>query len=165
MASAVPWRLESGASSASPDPSSPRATTATPRRAARPSSPTGGRTFYRTGDLVFADGDGDILYCGRLDHQVKVQGFRVELAEIEHHARVASGIKQVAAVAVPDAAGNQIIHLFLEGPGDDPAGLVGRLREQLPAYMVPARISSLPALPMNANGKIDRAALARRVRP
>ena len=117
---------------------------------------------YRTGDLCVADAEGDVLYVGRLDHQVKIQGFRVELSEIEHHAREITGGRHVAAVACPDAAGNTAVHLYLEGYDGEIPAMLERLRTKLPPYMIPSRTTSLEALPLNANGKIDRAALVRR---
>jgi amino acid adenylation domain-containing protein len=124
----------------------------------------GGVVHYRTGDLAVEDEDGDVMYAGRLDHQVKIQGFRVELSEIEHHARELTGVKHVAAVTCPDGAGNLTIHLFLEGSGAEIPALLAALKGRLPPYMLPARTASLEALPLNVNGKIDRPALARRAR-
>jgi D-alanine--poly(phosphoribitol) ligase subunit 1 len=121
-----------------------------------------GRVHYRTGDLCVADAEGDVMYKGRLDHQVKIQGFRVELSEIEHHAREITGSKHVAAVACPDAAGNTAVHLYLEGYAGEIPPMLDRLRTKLPPYMIPSRTTSLEALPLNANGKIDRPALVRR---
>jgi non-ribosomal peptide synthetase component F len=121
-----------------------------------------GERYYRTGDLCVRDADGDVMYKGRLDHQVKIQGYRVELSEIEHHARAVTGCKHAAAVACPDAAGNTAVHLYLERfEGEIPA-MLDLLRGKLPPYMIPTRTTSLEALPLNANGKIDRPALARR---
>jgi acyl-coenzyme A synthetase/AMP-(fatty) acid ligase len=121
-----------------------------------------GRVHYRTGDLCVEDDQGDVMYAGRLDHQVKIQGFRVELSEIEHHAREITGSQHVAAVACPDAAGNTAVHLYLEGYGGEIAAMLEQLRTKVPAYMIPSRTTSLDALPLNANGKIDRPALVRR---
>jgi amino acid adenylation domain-containing protein len=120
--------------------------------------------YYRTGDVCLQDFEGDVMYCGRTDHQVKIQGFRVELGEIEHHVRDITGLKQVAAVNCPDAAGNTTIHLFVEDSGGDIPEMLARLRTKLPPYMMPVRTVSLAALPLNANGKIDRSALVRRAR-
>lgn len=119
----------------------------------------GGVVHYRTGDLCFEDEAGDVMYAGRLDHQIKIQGYRVELSEIEHHVREISGAGQVAAVACPDAAGNLIIHLFIAAPGIDVERTLARLAEKVPPYMIPSRTVVLEALPQNANGKIDRPAL------
>jgi amino acid adenylation domain-containing protein len=119
----------------------------------------GGETWYRTGDLCVADAEGDLLYYGRVDHQVKVQGYRVELSEIEHHVREISGVKNVAAVARKSAEGEVAIHLFLEDYAGDIQALLAALKTRVPPYMVPAKTRSLASLPLNANGKIDRRAL------
>lgn len=133
-----------------------------PARTARAFFARDGRRFYRTGDLCSSDADGDVLYHGRIDHQVKVQGYRVELAEVEHHAREVGGREHVAAVAVTDGVGGSAIHLFVEALDEDPAALASRLATRLPPYMLPARIVGVDALPLNANGKIDRPALVAR---
>ncbi len=122
------------------------------------------RTYYRTGDLCLQDSAGDVQYCGRIDQQVKVQGFRVELSEIEHHVRELTGLKHVAAVACPDAGGNLTISLFLEGFRDSVPAMLAQLKTRLPSYMIPARVASLDALPLNVNGKIDRPALVLKAR-
>jgi D-alanine--poly(phosphoribitol) ligase subunit 1 len=117
--------------------------------------------LYRTGDVAFVDEDGDFMCLGRLDQQVKVQGFRVELTEIEHHARVCAGVKQVVAVTnTTDAGAVEIILCLGNFQGDVKAVLEG-LREILPPYMLPARIVTLPELPLNDNGKIDRPTIRR----
>jgi amino acid adenylation domain-containing protein len=123
-----------------------------------------GGVYYRTGDLCLEDEDGDLTFCGRIDHQVKIQGFRVELSEIEHHARLLTGVRHLAAVVCPDAAGNPTIHLFLEGAEREIPALLAGLKTKLPPYMIPAHTASLDALPLNANGKIDRPALVKRAR-
>jgi non-ribosomal peptide synthetase component F len=121
-----------------------------------------GEVYYRSGDLCWQDADGDVMYSGRADHQVKIQGFRVELSEIEHHARELTGIKHLAAVTCPDSAGNVTLHLFFEGAAEQIPALLAGLRTKLPAYMIPARTVNLDALPLNVNGKIDRPALVAR---
>jgi D-alanine--poly(phosphoribitol) ligase subunit 1 len=121
----------------------------------------GGRRWYRTGDLCHVDSDGAIMYQGRADNQIKIQGFRVELGEIEHHVRELTGLKQVAAVAVKDSAGDVRLHLFVEGFSGQIPRLLGELRQKLPAYMIPEKTTNLEALPLNVNGKIDRPVLAK----
>jgi D-alanine--poly(phosphoribitol) ligase subunit 1 len=117
--------------------------------------------FYRTGDLCSMDTNGDILYMGRLDHQIKVQGYRVELGEIEHHARHYLGKSNVVALAVKNELGNTEIALVIEGNEPDTRQLLDHLRSKLPAYMVPTRLRQVPGFPLNTNGKTDRNALAR----
>lgn len=118
-----------------------------------------GVRYYRTGDLCVEDEEGDIQYCGRTDQQVKVQGYRVELSEIEHHVRELTGLKHVAAVACADVAGNTLIHLYVERFEGTIANLLIALQMRMPPYMMPWKTTSLEALPLNTNGKIDRPAL------
>lgn len=115
--------------------------------------------FYRTGDLGYVDTDGDFMFQGRVDQQVKVQGFRIELAEIEHHARACTGVKQAVAVAVPNQDGNTELILCLESYQGDTADVLSALVDKLPSYMIPVRSINVPVFPLNKNGKIDRPAL------
>jgi amino acid adenylation domain-containing protein len=110
--------------------------------------------FYRTGDLCFYDKEGDFMYCGRIDNQVQIQGFRVELGEIEAVARtVVKG--NVAAVARKNFLGTLQIYLFAE-QGTDQDKLLKSLKTKLPDYMIPSGIVLLDAFPLNVSGKIDR---------
>ena len=115
--------------------------------------------FYRTGDIAYIDEEGDFMYQGRLDQQVKVQGFRIELAEIEHHARLCPGVKQAAAVTTANQAGSIEIVLCLDKYEGDVKEVLIMLRGKLPAYMIPTRVVNFPDLPLNKNGKVDRVAL------
>lgn len=115
--------------------------------------------FYRTGDLCTMDAEGDVLYLGRLDHQVKIQGYRVELSEIEHHARAFLERSSAVALAVPNALGNNEVALVIEGEESDTKPLIAYLREKLPAYMIPTRFRFVPTFPLNSNGKTDRKVL------
>jgi D-alanine--poly(phosphoribitol) ligase subunit 1 len=120
-----------------------------------------GVRYYRTGDLCAFDADGDILYYGRIDFQVKIQGYRVELGEIEEHARKFFGgeINAVAVVA-KDSAGNNEIALCLESGQMDTVSLTDCLKSKLPSYMIPSAVCYIEPFPQNANGKIDRKQLA-----
>ena len=126
-----------------------------------------GRRLYRTGDLVRWGAGGDLEFLGRIDTQVKVRGFRIELGEIERalfaHPRVQEAVvvaraeggteKRLIAYVVPrpDAA---------ESTGPlDASELRAFLSRTLPEYMIPAAIATLPALPKNASGKVERRAL------
>ena len=111
--------------------------------------------FYRTGDLCYRDADGDIMYAGRIDHQAKIQGFRVELGEIEFHAREFLH-KNVVAIAYENAYNLTEIALFVESDPFDAKELTDYLYGKMPAYMVPAKILSQAVFPLNANDKIDR---------
>ena len=118
------------------------------------------RRYYHTGDLCYRHPSGNIMYCGRIDQQAKIQGFRVELGEIEYHAREFSNRQHRAvAIAFQNASSLTEIALFVESPEEDPASLLAYLRSKLPGYMVPTRILYRPAFPLNASDKIDRTQL------
>ena len=117
---------------------------------------------YRTGDICFLNERKNFVYCGRKDHQVKIDGFRVELGEIEHHAREAAAGANAAVVATPDGDGSMALTLFLENPPVDDSKVMAHLARKLPPYMLPGRITALADLPLNVNGKIDRGALTQR---
>ena len=122
-------------------------------------SPEDGRRLYRTGDLAAIREDGELEFLGRIDDQVKIRGYRAELSEIVsvllEHNNVAS-----AAVTAQDRDGMTTLAAYIVP--DDPAVSVDRgailagLRARLPAYMVPAYLDVLEALPMLATGKVDR---------
>jgi D-alanine--poly(phosphoribitol) ligase subunit 1 len=114
---------------------------------------------YRTGDLAIRDSDGDYLFCGRVDHQIKLQGYRVELGEIEHHVREL--IPGYACVVVPHAnhLGSTELQLVVERYDKDLKPVLVSLRDRVPSYMVPSRAFSVMQIPLNANGKIDRLAV------
>lgn len=115
--------------------------------------------FYRTGDLCYMDDEQDIIYLGRIDQQAKIQGFRVELGEVEHYARVFLGSVNVAALAVQNEFGTTEIALCIEGPGPVPDDLIDRMRTKLPAYMIPNRVRCVRQFPLGTSGKTDRNAL------
>ncbi|MEV4195461.1 non-ribosomal peptide synthetase, partial [Streptomyces toxytricini] len=126
-----------------------------------PFGPPGSR-MYRTGDLVRVLPDGQLAYVGRADHQVKVRGFRIEPGEIETALRALPGVRDAAVVARPDGHGGARLaaHVVLaEGRPLDAPDLRARLGLTLPSYMVPALFVRHEALPVTANGKVDRAAL------
>ena len=104
------------------------------------------------------DEEGDLLYYGRKDSQVKIQGYRIELSEIEHVARrFYKDNMAVVAVPIKDAHGNTTIALAIEAADDSTSEpLIDMLKQYLPAYMVPSRVVCLPQFPQNANNKIDR---------
>lgn len=119
--------------------------------------------FYRTGDLVSVNERGDFLFRGRKDFQIKIDGHRVELGEIEHHARSFTGEPMAAVVGVREGPGSTALHLFVLDRGADTVALAEHLGRKLPEYMQPRRIHLLEEFPLNRNGKIDRKALRRRV--
>jgi amino acid adenylation domain-containing protein len=118
-----------------------------------------GKTFYWTGDLCKIDQAGNFLYLGRIDNQVKIDGHRVELEEIEFHSRVFCRDKQVIAAVHTSEAGFHSLLLFVEGGEDLKEGLEEHLKKHLPEYMIPKEIITVSCFPLNSNGKTDRKAL------
>jgi len=120
-----------------------------------------GKKWYLTGDLSYQDESGIFHHLGRMDHQVKILGQRVELEEIESHMRTLSGCQNVAAIAWPitDGLSSGIVG-FTSGLDNPVEELRDALRRRLPAYMVPRRIIELDAFPLGPTGKIDRRILA-----
>jgi amino acid adenylation domain-containing protein len=127
-------------------------------------SPSTGVRFYRTGDRAARLDTGDYVYLGRVDHQIKVLGHRVELGEIEAALRSDPAVVEAIAVGWPVEDGTALgIVAFVSGSGIDSAGLLSRVRSQLPDYMTPRDVRLVDAMPLNANGKIDRNALRDRL--
>ncbi|MER7519466.1 amino acid adenylation domain-containing protein [Streptomyces sp. NPDC126499] len=112
---------------------------------------------YRTGDRVRVREDGLVEFLGRLDDQVKVRGFRVELTEVASALRDVPGVEEAVVLPVGEAHDRRLA-AWTTGPAD-PASVREALRGRLPDYMVPATVTPLAALPLNPNGKVDRAAL------
>lgn len=112
--------------------------------------------FYRTGDLCTVDDQGDILYLGRVDFQAKIQGFRVELSEIEFHAKAVLDKKNSVAVAFTNSIHNTEIGLVIESTAFDTKQLIEDLKNRLPQYMIPTQIRFIDSFPLNTNGKTDR---------
>jgi amino acid adenylation domain-containing protein len=121
---------------------------------------SGGR-LYRTGDLVRWNGEGQIEYLGRIDHQVKIRGFRIELGEIEAQLLSQPEVREAVVVAGEGPLGARLVGYVSAHAGREigSAELRQRLAEVLPDYMVPSTVVVLDALPLNANGKVDRKAL------
>ncbi|AMO95610.1 D-alanine--poly(phosphoribitol) ligase, subunit 1 [Collimonas fungivorans] len=121
-----------------------------------------GARLYRTGDLARRRADGALDYLGRIDTQVKLRGQRIELGEIEALLRTVAGVHD-AVVIVRD---EQLVGYLARGADGalDQDMLFGLLHAQLPAYMVPAHLIELEALPVTPNGKCDRNALPAPVR-
>ncbi|NLG50019.1 MAG: amino acid adenylation domain-containing protein [Chloroflexi bacterium] len=118
--------------------------------------------LYRTGDLARYLADGNIEYLGRVDHQVKVRGFRVELDEIQALLVQHEAVQDAVVVAQQDATeAVRLVAYYVPRNGATPtgSGLRHFLRRQLPDYMVPALFVPLEALPLTPNGKVDRKAL------
>ncbi|MGW8391850.1 amino acid adenylation domain-containing protein [Pseudoduganella sp. HUAS MS19] len=130
------------------------------RFVADPFGARGGR-LYRTGDLVRWNAEGQIEYLGRIDHQVKIRGLRIELGEVEAALLAQPELREAVVVARDSPAGTRLVAYVSAKAGQaaDPAVLRGKLGRALPDYMVPGLIMALPSLPLNANGKVDRKAL------
>jgi amino acid adenylation domain-containing protein len=134
------------------------------RQRVRPLTAQGGEPFYYTGDLVYENSDGDMVYVGRKDSMVKTRGFRVELGEIEsmldrHHL-----VRKAAVIAVPDEQiyNRLIAWVVIEAEQDnslDSSQLKSHCSSFLPTYMIPDSIFFLDEMPLTSTGKIDRCKL------
>jgi acyl-CoA synthetase (AMP-forming)/AMP-acid ligase II len=121
----------------------------------------GDSVWYRTGDLVREGADGCLHYLGRTDRQVKIRGYRAELQEVEAVLRNACRTGEVVCEAWPSRDGTTsgvVAFISSDGPIDEDH-LLARCRQTLPEYMVPSRIHRCDEMPLNANGKVDRARL------
>ena len=117
-----------------------------------------GRRWYHTGDICSVDTSGEIMYYGRKDSQVQIQGYRVELSEVEHVARrYFNNAVNVVALPIDDGNGNVAIALAIEAEKQqDDDVLMSYLRQYLPSYMLPSCISYINPFPLNTSNKIDR---------
>ncbi|MCB9797022.1 MAG: amino acid adenylation domain-containing protein [Alphaproteobacteria bacterium] len=123
-----------------------------------PFSSEPGARLYHTGDRARWDERGQLEFLGRLDHQVKVRGYRVELGEVEHALASFPGVQATAALA-DEGPGASLIAAVVAPPDTTQAALRAHLRERLPDYMVPGVFLVLEALPLTPAGKVDRRAL------
>ena len=113
--------------------------------------------LYRTGDLGAYLPDGSILFYGRMDDQVKIRGYRIELPEIESHILAYNGIREAAVVRLFDQRQQPYLSAYIVADGPlDREGLHRFLADRLPDYMIPAYSIEVDALPLNANGKLDK---------
>ncbi|BFO16911.1 hypothetical protein SHKM778_32990 [Streptomyces sp. KM77-8] len=120
-----------------------------------------GRRWYRTGDRVRRLPDGELVYLGRLDSQVQIQGWRVEPTEVEHVLGACDGVTEAVAVGAATRAGTELV-VFYTGESRPASQLTRSLRTLLPKGMLPRRFVHLPELPLNSNRKVDRKELTRR---
>ncbi|MEF3086547.1 amino acid adenylation domain-containing protein [Bacillus altitudinis] len=118
-----------------------------------------GERLYRTGDLAYFREDGLIEYAGRVDDQVKIRGHRIELTEIEANLLMHPGVKQAVILADHDETNHTRLLAYItcddawKGKLDD---IKSRLKERLPAYMLPHELIELENLPLTPNGKVDK---------
>lgn len=127
--------------------------------------------WYRSGDLAVIEPGGSALFLGRADRQIKLRGYRIELQEVEAHLREACAVPdapvEVAVIAIlpPGADAPTGLAAFVVCPHYDARKVMGAIKAQLPAYMLPSEVHVLEALPLNSNGKVDYGALAARRQP
>lgn len=115
--------------------------------------------FYRTGDLVQLDAQGNYRYLGRKDRQIKTRGYRVELDEIEVALLSYAGVEEAAAYPVPDGSGSNLIEAAViakDGQAVGEPDLVEHIGKRLPPYAIPVRIDILAVFPRTSTGKINR---------
>jgi len=121
-----------------------------------------GAHLYRTGDLTVQQPDGVLNFLGRLDHQVKIRSYRVELGEIEAQLEQHAGVTRSVVTAHADSSGEKSLVAFVQ-PRNGKAPSTDELRSflltRLPEHMVPAIFVTLDSLPLTAHGKVDRNAL------
>ena len=121
-----------------------------------------GARLYKTGDLVRHLPESDIEFLGRIDHQVKIRGHRIELGEIKSIIRLHPAVQESVVVVREDALGDKRLTAYVR-PASSFSALVSELRsilkERLPTYMVPSAFVFLDAFPVTPNGKLDRTAL------
>lgn len=119
-----------------------------------------GELLYKSGDLARRTPDGDLEYLGRADQQVKIRGFRIELGEIETALLRHPAVAQCVVIARAAAEGDSdLVAYFVPTAAATDAELRASLLVHLPAYMAPSAFIPLATIPLNQNGKLDRAAL------
>lgn len=121
-----------------------------------PFSSRPGARMYRTGDVVRWNARGELEYADRVDHQVKVRGYRVEPGEIEARLLRMNEVREAAVVAHESMGTARLAAYVTLCAYAEPTALRARLAEELPDYMVPAPLTVLDAMPLNPAGKVDR---------
>ena len=122
-------------------------------------NPFGEGKLYKTGDLAYWREDGNIVYVGRNDFQVKIRGLRIELGEIENAINSVDGVSQSVVVVRKDETGRQLICAFYTGEEKSAQEIKAVIGERLPKYMLPHIFTHLDEMPMTSSGKISRKTL------
>ncbi len=121
-----------------------------------------GKKMYKTGDNALITDDNLMVFKGRIDDQVKLRGYRIEPGEIEYHIAKIEGIRHSYTIVREDTPGDQKLVSYIvlnDNAIEDKPTWQATLKKKLPDYMVPAIFVTIPSLPLNANGKVDKAAL------
>ncbi|OAB42666.1 non-ribosomal peptide synthetase, partial [Paenibacillus glacialis] len=119
-----------------------------------------GKLLYRTGDLAKWLPDGNAMYLGRLDHQIKIRGIRVELGEIQIHLLRHEAIEEAFVIATEDNEGDKSICAYIVVNREiEKVEIKNSLKSKLPDYMIPSHLITIDAIPLTPNGKVDRKAL------
>ena len=128
-----------------------------------PFSQQSGARLYRSGDLVRWRQDGELEYVGRIDEQVKVRGYRIEIGEVEAVLRSHPSVSSCVVIAREEESGERRLVGYVVSAAGEPQAKISELRrylgEKLPEYMIPAVFIELDELPLTVNGKVDRRAL------
>lgn len=117
---------------------------------------------YRSGDRAMLTSDGELLFLGRMDNQIKLHGFRIELGEVEKRISMVEGIKEAVVVASKDDLQRTYMAAYytvVDGIECKPEQVIAALQKQVPEYMIPSQLMCLEQFPLTQNGKVDRKAL------
>ncbi len=117
--------------------------------------------LYRTGDLARSNDAGNLVYLGRIDNQVKIKGFRIELDEVETILNQLAGVRECAVVAREDATGEKrlIAYVVTDAAQSEVDEMRKTMKTKVPDYMVPSTFVKMASLPLTTNGKVDRQVL------
>ncbi len=120
--------------------------------------------FYRTGDICFYDEEDYLMLYGRIDSQAKIQGYRIDLGEIEYHARKYLNGGNVVVLTFTNNIGNTELALFIEGTTGNTTALVDYMKTKIPLYMIPTKIIFEHEFTLNSNSKVDKIKLTERLK-
>lgn len=120
-----------------------------------------GEKLYRTGDLACWLPDGNLAFLGRIDHQVKIRGYRIELGEVETTIKGIEAIDEAIVLAQADHSGEKhLCSYYVSRDNPTKQQIIDQLKSKLPDYMIPQFFIKIESVPLTANGKVDRKALA-----